>query len=168
LNSFPSADCEATTVDVAPSLHQPPQYVDNTAPHGIKVLFIDGDDDHEYWVQRLRACSPEYQIYEATSGSFGLELCRSVSFDCVVLELVLRDMSGFEALINLVPSAAQPAIPVVVLTKRSHPALLQLAKNNGAQASLTKSRTSGDDLDQAIRKAIASVGQHRKEARQKT
>lgn len=129
-----------------------------TVQHGIRTLFIDGhDEDRRYFADRLALCSPEYLIQEATSGASGLDLCRSQTFDCVVLELVLPDMSGFEVLLQLVPRAKEPDIAVVILTKLCWPSFHGLALANGAQACLAKTRISGDDLDREIRRAIAAV-----------
>jgi DNA-binding NarL/FixJ family response regulator len=125
---------------------------------GIRLLFIDGhEDDRQYFASRLRVCSPEYRIEETGSGASGLALYQSRPFDCVVLELVLPDMSGFEVLLRLVPRPKDPGVAVVVLTKLYWPGFHSLSLSNGAQECLTKSRVSGDDLDKAIWRAIAAV-----------
>jgi hypothetical protein len=46
---------------------------------------------------------------------------------------------------------------VIVLTRLANPFLLQLAVKNGAQAAFHKPLASGDILDRAILKAIATV-----------
>ena len=61
--------------------------------------------------------SPDYVVLEAETGKAGLSLCRSQRVDCVLVELTLPDMSGFEVLIHLVPRARQPEIAVIVLTR---------------------------------------------------
>jgi DNA-binding NarL/FixJ family response regulator len=77
--------------------------------------------------------------------------------DCVVLELDLQDMSGFEVLLRLVPIARQPEIPVIILTHLTSSALLEVALKNGAVAGLRKTNASGDMLDKAIVQAISIV-----------
>ena len=52
---------------------------------------------------------------------------------------------------------------VIVLTQIPHRALWELAKENGAYACFHKYHTSGEDLDKAIQRAIAFVGQMPKE-----
>ena len=83
----------------------------------------------------------------------------------MVLELSLPDQSGFQTLVELVPLASRPQIAVIVLTVMSHPGVWRLAKENGAYACLGKEFTSGEDLDKAIQRAIAFVGQMPKEDR---
>jgi len=127
--------------------------------HGIKVLLIDpNEEDRQYWAHRLRMASDEYVVLEASSGAAGLQLCQVEQFDCVVTELELPDMSGFQVLLTLVPLTQHPEVAVIVLTRLFPLTHKDLALKNGAQAFLFKSRSSGDDLDFAIMRAIAAVG----------
>jgi len=122
------------------------------------ILFIDGHDkDRQYDAHRLKVSSPDYGFFEASTGRAGLDLYNSRSIDCVILELELPDMSGFEVLTKLVPIARRPELPVIVLTKFNNQALLEVAAKSGALVTLQKSTTSGDDLDRIVLKAIATV-----------
>ncbi|HKT34455.1 MAG TPA: response regulator [Nitrospira sp.] len=128
-------------------------------PSTTTVLVVDPyKEDREYWVHRLHVSSPEYRVLEADTGRAGLAVCESQRVDCVVTELVLPDMSGFEVLVNLVPQASCPTIAVIVLTRLIMYPLIGIAERNGAQAYLIKSRSSGDDLDRAIYKALSHLG----------
>ena len=130
------------------------------------VLLIDGSQrQRAYWVEQLKQASPNYQIVEASDGQSGLDLFRSRRIDCVVLEVGLPDDSGFPTLVNIVPIASKPQVPVVVLTQIPYPGVWELAKQNGAYACFHKPRTSAEDLDKAIRHAIEFVGQMPKEDR---
>lgn len=133
--------------------------------HYPTVLLIDANKaDRTYWATKIKQASPDYVVLEAENGESGLALYKSHQVDCVVLELDLPDMSGFQILVQLVPRVRYPSIAVVVLSRLIHTSLAQLAKTNGAQAYLTKSRISGDDLAGAIRKAIAAIGPTDKDA----
>jgi DNA-binding NarL/FixJ family response regulator len=130
------------------------------------ILFIDShEDDRQYWVQRLRTSSPDCVVLEASNGTAGLSLCQSLRVDCVISELTLPDMSGFEVLLKLVPHALCPKIPFIFLTRLTLAPMRHLALSNGAQAYLVKSHASGDELDMTIRKALAAVATSRKEPR---
>jgi DNA-binding NarL/FixJ family response regulator len=131
--------------------------------HALHILFIDGyPEDRDYYVQRLKTSSPEYVIYEAATGQTGLDLYRFHPIDCVILELELPDMSGFEVLPRVVPVARQPDIPVIILTRSSFRSLMELALLNGAYMCLYKSTSPGDLLDTAILQAISAVRLDRK------
>ena len=128
------------------------------------VLLIDAfEDDRQYWVHRLHISAPDYVVLEADTGAAGLALCESHPVHCVALELNLPDMPGFEVLIKLVPRPLHPQIAVIVLSRVEHLSIAELAEDNGAQAFLFKSHTSGDQLITAIDRAIARVGSTTKE-----
>lgn len=124
----------------------------------LSVLIVDGyDNDRQYYAHRLKVSSPDYDITEAADGKSALTLCQSHSFDCIILELDLPDTSGFEILLRLVQTPATPEVPVIVLTRLYYEPLHQLAKRNGAVASLNKAGTSGDVLDQVVFKTVGRL-----------
>ena len=122
------------------------------------VLLID-DDPHyrDYYAQRLQASVSNYDVVQAPTGRSGLDICARQPIDCVVLEIDLPDISGFEVLAKLVPRAYHPEIAVIVLTRLPNPFLLDLAIKNGAQVALHKTLGSGDLLAPSILKAISRV-----------
>ncbi|MDQ2082221.1 HAMP domain-containing protein [Xanthobacteraceae bacterium Astr-EGSB] len=60
----------------------------------------------------------DIEIVAAESGREALTLMRNRPFDCVVLDLRLPDMSGFEVLEALRQEGSMPDVPVVVFTGR--------------------------------------------------
>ena len=125
----------------------------------ISVLLIDGSAvDRAHFADQLKRCFPDYLIVEAADGQSGLALYRSQQIDCVVTDLVLSDRSGFEILADLVPVSDKPQVGVIVLARIEHPAVEELAKQNGAYACLVKQYTSGEELDHAVQQAVKFVG----------
>jgi DNA-binding NarL/FixJ family response regulator len=122
------------------------------------ILLIE---DHHlirgYYADRLRDCFADTVIIEATTGQTGLDLFQWQTIDCVILDLTLPDMSGFEVLAKLIPDAACPRVPVVVLTAIDNGPLLQAAESNGAFVALQKDRTSADELVTHIRRAMTAI-----------
>jgi len=90
---------------------------------------------------------------------------RSVQWKVRHNHLPLPDMSGFDVLLQLVPKPRHPEIALIFLTRLILAPMKDLALNNGAQAYLVKSHSSGDELDTTIHKALASVAPTRKESR---
>jgi DNA-binding NarL/FixJ family response regulator len=122
------------------------------------VLLIDShDQDRQHYASRLKASSSNYTIIEAVSGQAGLDLYNSQPIDCVILELGLPDLSGFEVLAKIIPVTKHPQLPVIVLTVFSNQALLTVAKMDGACATLHKGNTSADDLVKIVHDAISTV-----------
>jgi DNA-binding NarL/FixJ family response regulator len=135
-------------------------------PLTTSVLFIDESrDQRTYWAERLKSCSEDYEILEASDGQSGLNLCRSRQVDCVILELDLPDQSGFQVLLDLVPLVSRPYLAVIILTTISYQSLWDLARDSGAYACFFKKHTTGEDLDRAIQRAVSIVGQLPKEDR---
>jgi len=122
------------------------------------VLLIDDDPRYsDYYALRLHASSSNYDVVHAATGRSGLDICARQPIDCVVLEIDLPDMSGFEVLAKLVPRVYHPEIAVVVLTRFPNQFLLDIAIKNGAQAALQKTVGSGDLLEPSILKTISAV-----------
>jgi DNA-binding NarL/FixJ family response regulator len=122
------------------------------------ILLIDANqEDRQYYTQLLRTTLPDFVVLHASTGQSGLGLCRRQSIDCVVLELDLPDMSGFEVLLKLIPRVQHPEIAVVILTRLANAHLLAGAIQNGAQAALYKGMASGDILNKAVLKAISTL-----------
>ena len=131
------------------------------------ILLIDGNDtDRRYFAYQLKGRSPEYEVLEAADGEAGLALYRSRRIDCVVVALELPDQSaGFKVLVDLVPIASRPNVAVILLTNRLQRGLREIARQNGAYACFMKQFMSKEDLDRAIQRALAFVGQLPKEDR---
>lgn len=131
----------------------------------IKVLFIDhNEEERQTWADRLTRCSREYVALHTSSGRSCMTLVKSERVDCVVLDLDLPDRNGLSVLSDLVGYTYKPQIAVVVLTNFPLDALCDLAIQNGAQSCMRKDQISVEDLDKAIRKAIAVVGPHKHQA----
>jgi CheY-like chemotaxis protein len=132
------------------------------------ILLIDSyTTGRTYYVDWLKHSLPDCVILEAADGQTGLDLYHARRVDCIVTELQLTDMSGFEVLVKLVPRASQPTVALVMLTRSSIPALGNLARSNGAQAFLVKRLTSGEELTAVIEKAMAVVGPTQKDRRER-
>jgi DNA-binding NarL/FixJ family response regulator len=122
------------------------------------ILLIDDDRDYRaYCAQRLHASARNYDVVEAATGQAGLDLCARQPIDCVVLEIDLPDMPGFEVLAKLVLRTYRPEIAVVVLTRFPNEFLLDLAIKNGAQAAFQKVAVSADLLEVSLLQAISTV-----------
>ena len=81
------------------------------------VLIDNNQEEREYYAHRLEGSFPNCFIAQASTGHAGLAPCKQHPPDCVVLELDLPDVSGFEVLLRLVPRAYRPEFPVIVLTR---------------------------------------------------
>jgi CheY-like chemotaxis protein len=124
----------------------------------VSILIVDSDDKERYdLVAQLTQVSSTCVFHHAATGKTALEFLASHCVDCVLLELDLKDMSGFEVLNSLVPCPSKPRIAVVVRTRLTHPSLLTVARQNGAQAAFVRNGTPPEMVHAAIAEAIAAV-----------
>jgi CheY-like chemotaxis protein len=82
-----------------------------------RLLLVEDDAAERQSVTALLG-HEDIEIAVAETGSEALELLRENPVDCVVLDLKLPDMSGFEVLERIRDDAALQDIPVVVFTGR--------------------------------------------------
>jgi DNA-binding NarL/FixJ family response regulator len=128
-------------------------------PATTTILLIDGyHKDRTYYVDRLKHFLPECVVLEADDGKSGLHLYKSRRIDCIVAEIQLPDMAGFELLFAVVPMMIPQKVAVIFLARAALPASVEFAGRHGAQAFLMKRLTSGDELAEAVLRAIAVVG----------
>ncbi|GAB1410314.1 hypothetical protein MASR1M90_14680 [Desulfovibrionales bacterium] len=83
-----------------------------------KRLLVVDDDDLQREAIRDLIGSDGVEIALAATGQEVLELLRHQSFDCMILDLGLTDMSGFEVLRSINASPTLRRLPVIVYTGR--------------------------------------------------
>ncbi|MDP9043721.1 MAG: HAMP domain-containing protein [Pseudomonadota bacterium] len=81
-----------------------------------KRLLVVEDNDIERQAIMTLLRHEDIDIFPASSGAQALEAIRGGGFDCIVLDLRLPDMSGFELLGKLHAEPALTDVPVVVYT----------------------------------------------------
>jgi HAMP domain-containing protein/CheY-like chemotaxis protein len=82
-----------------------------------RLLLVEDDDAERNSVAELLA-SDDIEIISVNSGESALLQLRDIAIDCVVLDLKLPDMTGFEVLERIRDDAALRDVPVVVFTGR--------------------------------------------------
>jgi CheY-like chemotaxis protein/two-component sensor histidine kinase len=90
---------------------------DYAAPRRKRLLLVEDDEAERMGVSELLE-SADIEITAAATGEAALAELRERPPDCVVLDLKLPDMSGFEVLEKIRDDAALRDVPVVVFTGR--------------------------------------------------
>ena len=88
-----------------------------TAARPRRLLVVEDNAAERMSITELLG-SQDIEIATAESGSAALELMRESAFDCVVLDLALPDISGFELLAEVQKDARLRETPIVVFTGR--------------------------------------------------
>jgi CheY-like chemotaxis protein len=85
----------------------------------IKTLLIVEDDARMRHSLRQLLSSGETKIYDADSGAAALRLLRDQRFDCMILDLSLPDMTGFNLLDQINQREDLQPCPVIVYTGKA-------------------------------------------------
>jgi PAS domain S-box-containing protein len=81
------------------------------------LLLVEDERDLRQSIRKLLEGS-DIKISEAGDGGTALSLLKMQPFDCMILDLTLPDMSGFEVLSRMNQDEAIPKCPVIVYTGR--------------------------------------------------
>jgi HAMP domain-containing protein/CheY-like chemotaxis protein/signal transduction histidine kinase len=86
-----------------------------TTPRRKRLLVIEDDPAEQLSIRELLGYD-DIDVFVAASGNEALATLNEKAFDCVVLDLRLPDMSGFEVLERLRDTPSLSDLPVVVFT----------------------------------------------------
>jgi CheY-like chemotaxis protein len=81
----------------------------------LTIVVVD-DNAQNRLVVRYLFEPPDYRVLEAADGIAGLEVIRAELPDCVLLDLTMPGLDGFEVLNRLRADPRVREIPVIVLT----------------------------------------------------
>jgi HAMP domain-containing protein/CheY-like chemotaxis protein/signal transduction histidine kinase len=91
--------------------------MDFSKPRRRRLLVVEDDPNEQFAIRELLE-HDDVEIDTASSGQEALQALRGEEWDCVVLDLRLPDMSGFDVLEQLKEDDNVPDVPVVVFTGR--------------------------------------------------
>ncbi|RPH66629.1 MAG: response regulator, partial [Myxococcaceae bacterium] len=104
----------ATTEGLASAIEKLREY---TTPRRRKLLIVEDNDVERTSIQELLA-HDDIDILAAGTGARAIEILGEGRVDCMVLDLRLPDISGFEVLARIRDRGTLPDLPVVVFTGR--------------------------------------------------
>jgi sigma-B regulation protein RsbU (phosphoserine phosphatase) len=121
----------------------------------LRVLLVEDDPVTARVITRTlqHVAAPVFDIvHEATLVEAVTRLREGDRFDVAILDLNLPDSFGIDTLARL--QAAEPSLPIVVMTGDGDPTIAELALEVGAQDYLVKGETSEVIITRSIRYAI--------------
>ena len=100
---------------------------------GVRNLLVVEDDDRQRQAIVELIGNGDVQTTAVRTGAEALEALQAKKVDCVVLDLGLPDMSGFELIEKIAAEAGQPGVPIIVytgkeLTRKEETCLRKLAE----------------------------------------
>ena len=99
-------------------------------------------------------------VRHARSLEEAVDAIRNDPPDCVLLDLVLPDADGIDSLNGI--RAADPLVPIVILSAHENAAMARQAINGGAQDYLVKGAVSPEDLERSVAFAMGRKDHERR------
>ncbi|MDP3429222.1 MAG: response regulator, partial [Desulfomicrobium sp.] len=127
-------------------LHELLEKIDSFINKTMRRLLVVDDDALQRESIRALIGNGDVETVTAASGSEALELLRSQIFDCMILDLGLSDMSGFDVLRTLRSGPNPSALPVVVYTGRELSEQEERKLTNYAESIIVKGARSPERL----------------------
>jgi adenylate cyclase len=107
------------------------------ALHSSRILIVDDNAANRDVLER-RLAREGHQVATATSGTAALELVVGQTFDLILLDLIMPEMSGFEVLRRLKAAEHTNDIPVIVISALDELDSIVRCIEVGAEDYLTK------------------------------
>ena len=120
-----------------------------------KILIVD-DEPEISTVFETALKQANYEVKTATDGTSGLNLAKTETFDLILLDQMMPDLSGNDVLKNLKSDDLTKGIKVAMLTNFGHDTMVKEALLTGADDYILKYQVSPDDL---IAKVKAMLGE---------
>ena len=102
-----------------------------------RVMVVDDSPTDKAHLRQMLARAG-YEVMEADSGQDAIDLVKAQRPDCVVMDVVMPGMNGFQATRQLSKDPATATIPVVVVSSKNQPTDRVWALRQGAREYITK------------------------------
>ena len=102
-----------------------------------KILVIDDSMTDFLYVKNI-LLKGGYEVSHALSGEEGIELAKAARPDCILMDVVMPKMNGFQATRALSRDVKTSDIPVIVLSSKSQKTDFVWAQRQGAKDYLVK------------------------------
>jgi CheY-like chemotaxis protein len=116
-----------------------------------KILIVE-DDSFLQGLASQKISSAGFETRFAVSGEAAITLLASESFDCILLDLMLPDMSGFDILKKIRERDVNNTVPVLVFSNLADDASYTKASELGMTEYLIKSNYTLEEIVEKIQK----------------
>lgn len=121
-----------------------------------RVLIVD-DEIAVATVFEAALKSAGYDVKLAPDAKTGLATAQGEKFDLVLMDQMMPDMSGNEALKTLKSDPVTAAVPVAMLTNFGHDTMVKEALNSNAADYILKYQISNDGLVERVKGLIGEA-----------
>jgi CheY-like chemotaxis protein len=119
-----------------------------------KILLVD-DSATVRLMERMVLGKQPYQLVEAHDGADGVQAARAERPDLIIMDVVMPNMDGIEALRRIRAEEALRAIPVIMVTTRGEPEHVERGYAAGCNDYVTKP-INGPEFLTKVRQALGA------------
>lgn len=123
-----------------------------------KVIIVDDDELLRKLLTR-KLKEEGYEVVLAVDGKEGVEKIKEGKPDLILMDIVMPNMDGFQAMEEIQKDESISHIPIVVVSNSGQPVEIDRAKKLGASDWLVKTEF---DPQEVINKVIAQIGEGEK------
>jgi CheY-like chemotaxis protein len=120
-----------------------------------KILLVDDEKDTAA-VFETALKQGGYEVTVVNNGNSAISTAKANAFDLILMDQMMPDISGIDALSTLKSDTATSKVPIAMLTNFSHDEMVKEALNRGAADYILKYQVSPQDL---ISKVKAILGE---------
>jgi DNA-binding response OmpR family regulator len=116
----------------------PPSTAEARTPPGRPTVFCIDDDPLVLHFYEDFLTAHGYEVVTATDGLVGIQLARDLHPDVILLDVMLRGLSGYDLCRKCRADPALRAIPIILLTVWDDPSVATTGREAGATLTLRK------------------------------
>jgi len=121
--------------------------------NGKRVLIIEDEDIFiEMFGEKLK--QEGYEVVAAKNGKWGLKEAEAGGFDCVILDMMMPAMNGFEAIQELRANEKTKNIPIIILSNSALDSEVKKALELGANAYHIKTQITPGEVAEEVKALI--------------
>lgn len=118
-----------------------------------KILLVDDEADTATVFETVLK-QAGYEVVKATNGASALATAKTGVFDLILMDQMMPDMSGNDALQLIKADPVLSKIPVAMLSNFSHDQLVTEALGRGAVDYILKYQVSHEDLVRKVKEML--------------
>ena len=118
-----------------------------------KIAIIE-DDQAISQMYRFKFEADGFEVETAENGHLGLELCKSMQPDIILLDLMMPEMNGDEMLAELRKTAWGKDVKVVILTNKGEQEIPPAVKTLGVSAVILKADMTPRQVAELVQKKL--------------
>lgn len=147
---FDSSDSKAKIADVPVSMSPKVEKKELT---GQKVLIIEDEDIFiEMFGEKLK--QEGFEVIAAKNGKWGIKEAERGGFSCILLDMMMPAMNGFEAIKELRSRDTTKNIPIIILSNSALDSEVKQALDLGADAYHIKTQVTPGEVAEEVKELI--------------